>query len=223
MSQTERTLDWIPNWDQKNNLFLVSAFDCFTTGGHRANILRKKFVWLDQGREGACTGFGTTHVLASTPNSRPGVTYDTAIGIYQEAKRQDEWPGEDYDGSSVNGAMKAARLKGYITEWHWCKTLAEIQHALSYHGSVVIGVNWYEDMFEPDVNKTVHIGGALAGGHALMLAGYQSYNGARRYRLENSWGKTWGDNGGCWISESDLMRLLDENGEFSVPKKVRVS
>lgn len=215
----ERTLDWEPNWDPKSDLFRLAALDCFVNGSERANIRRTKSVWLDQGREGACTGFGTGHVLASTPNSFRDIVDAVAFEIYYEARRQDEWPGEDYDGSSVNGAMRAARLMSYVREWRWCKTLAEVRHALSYHGPLVIGVNWYSGMFSPDAVGTLRISGTIAGGHALMLAGYKTVNGARWYRLENSWGPTWGDKGGCWISELDLQRLLNERGEFALPKK----
>lgn len=220
MSFFNRKLDWKPKWDPKSNLFLISDTDCFDNGSARENILRTKKVWLDQGREGACTGFGTGHVLAASPKSRLDIVNETAQLIYYEARRQDEWPGEDYDGSSVNGAMRAARLMGYITEWRWCKTMAEVRHALSYHGPLVIGVNWYTGMFTPNARGLLTISGTLAGGHALMVAGYKFENGQYWYRLENSWGPAWGDNGGCWISEANLYRLLGERGEFACPKKV---
>jgi hypothetical protein len=220
MPQFNRTLDWKPNWDRRSNAFLVSDTDCYDNGSARENILRKKEIWLDQAAEGACTGFGTGHVLAATPKSRLDITNDMARGLYYEARRQDEWFGEDYEGSSVNGVMRAARLLGHISEWRWCKTMAEVRHALSYHGPLVIGVNWYTGMFNPDHRGILSISGVIAGGHALMLAGYKFENGQYWYRLENSWGPGWGDNGGCWISEAHLFRLLGEQGEFACPKKV---
>lgn len=214
----ERTLDWRPNWDERNNLFTVEAMDCFDNGKYEPAVRREKKVWLDQGQEGACTGFGTAHVLASEPLERPDMSNELARAIYLEAQKQDEWAGENYSGSSVNGAMKAAMLKGYISEYRWCKTLLEVRHALSYHGGVVIGVNWYESMFQPDSNGYVHVAGAVRGGHALMLAGYEG----DVFFLENSWGQNWGLVGGCMISAADLERLLNERGEFACPTKIPI-
>jgi hypothetical protein len=67
---------------------------------------------LDQGEEGACTGFGLgavinyllfrQFVIAKTP---PSPTVSTRM-IYHLARKYDEWPGEDYEGSSCRGAMK---------------------------------------------------------------------------------------------------------------------
>lgn len=221
MSQT-RTLDWKPNWDERNVLHRVALFDCFAAGRHRASVLRRKSVWLDQGQEGACTGFAEEDVRALGPYPVASVSDTTARDVYAEAKRQDEWPGEDYDGSSVNGAMKAARLMGFISSWHWCLSLDELKHALSYHGAVEIGINWYTGMWNPDANGLLHVDGTIAGGHAIAVAGYKPTPSGIVYRLENSWGKDWGDQGGAWISEFDLERLRTEDGEFAFPKKVRV-
>lgn len=216
----ERTLDWRPNWDERNEDYRLRQLDCFVSGSERANILRTKSVWLDQGREGACTGFGTGHVLASSPRGHFDITNSIAQALYRLAQKHDEWPGEAYSGSSVNGVMKAARILNRVSEYRWCKTLAEVRHALSYHGPLVIGVNWYTGMFSPDTNGILHISGSVAGGHALMLAGYRTVDGLRWYRLENSWGPGWGDNGGCWIAEAYLQQLLTEQGEFACPKKL---
>ena len=74
---------------------------------------------LDQGEEGACTGFG----LATVANyllQRRKVTPDkvpvSARMLYQMARRYDEWPGENYSGSSARGAMKGWQKHGVCTE-----------------------------------------------------------------------------------------------------------
>lgn len=216
----KRTLDWIPQWDEKNELFTVAGLDCFVSGKERPRVRRKKKVFLDQGQEGACAGFGLTHVLAAAPLPIPDLTDAFAHDLYKHAQRHDEIEGEAYSGTTINGVMKASSDRALITEWRWCKTLAEARHALSYHGPLVIGVNWYEGMYEPDADGFIHVTGAVIGGHAIMLAGYKTLlDGSRVYRFENSWGVEWGDAGGCWITESDLERLLQERGEFACPKK----
>lgn len=218
MNVEERTLDWVPKWDPESNRFMVSQLNCFAIGSHRPSISRKKTIWLDQGREGACTGFGTAHVLSATPKPNPKISTADAQGIYYEARRQDEWAGEDYEGSSVNGAMRAARLQKRIVSWHWCVSISEVRHALSYHGPLAIGVNWYTGMFRPDASGVIHVTGRVEGGHCLMLSGYKD----GMYDLDNSWGPSWGINGGCKISEADLQRLMSEQGEFACPKKAPV-
>jgi Papain family cysteine protease len=60
---------------------------------------------LDQGQEGACTGFA----LAAVINFLRFGAYETASVsprmLYEMARRYDEWPGENYEGSSARGAM----------------------------------------------------------------------------------------------------------------------
>ncbi len=74
---------------------------------------------LDQGQEGACTGFGLA-AMVNYLNAGRGV--DTPVStrmLYEMAKRHDRWPGEDYDGSSVRGAMKGWHKNGVCTERDW--------------------------------------------------------------------------------------------------------
>lgn len=71
---------------------------------------------LDQGEEGACTGFG----LAATINLLYRFqSKDTRVSpwmLYAMARRYDEWPGEDYDGSSCRGAIKGWKNTGVCAE-----------------------------------------------------------------------------------------------------------
>lgn len=77
---------------------------------------------LDQGEEGACTGFG----LATVANyllTRRKVVPDTvpvsARMLYEMARRYDEWPGESYSGSSARGAMKGWQKHGVCRQDAW--------------------------------------------------------------------------------------------------------
>ena len=63
---------------------------------------------LDQGREGACTGFGLATVanfLMRTRQVDPDNDDVSPLMLYVMAKRYDEWPGEAYAGSTARGAM----------------------------------------------------------------------------------------------------------------------
>ncbi|MGE3912079.1 MAG: C1 family peptidase, partial [Chloroflexota bacterium] len=63
---------------------------------------------LDQGREGACTGFALAAVVnyLLAGRGRTGEMVSPWM-LYELARRYDEWPGEAYVGSSARGAMKA--------------------------------------------------------------------------------------------------------------------
>jgi len=77
---------------------------------------------LDQGTEGACTGFGLAAVanyLLSTRRTAPDPTPVSPRMLYEMARRYDEWPGEDYDGSSARGAMKGWHKHGVCADAAW--------------------------------------------------------------------------------------------------------
>ncbi len=86
----------------------------------------KSNLILDQGKEGACTGFGLAAVanyLLWTRALRAGNTEGfTAVSphmFYDLAQFYDEWPGEDYDGSSCRGAMKGWHKHGVCEAARW--------------------------------------------------------------------------------------------------------
>lgn len=227
MNATEydgRVFDRAENWDARNNDFplrLLAAAD----EEPEALISRplKTKTWtipdvLDQGSEGACTGFGTAHMLSSTPRAVKGVTAATARGIYREAQRQDEWPGEDYEGSSVTGAMKAAKVLKHVTRYVWPRTAREVAVAISYFGPVVIGVDWYEGMMTPDDLGVVHVRGKVVGGHCVAVTGFNHKSDV--FTFPNSWGEGWGQHGFGRITLADLDRLLGSGGDAALATKV---
>ena len=87
---------------------------------------------LDQGSEGACTGFGlagvvnyllwTRHLLAGAKGEFFSVSPRM---LYELAKRYDEWPGTDYDGSSCRGALKGWHKHGVCSEPAWPYPLSD--------------------------------------------------------------------------------------------------
>lgn len=74
---------------------------------------------LDQGTEGACTGFGLATVANYLLRKRKVVPDTTSVSprmFYEIARRYDEWVGEDYEGSSARGAMKGWHKHGICAE-----------------------------------------------------------------------------------------------------------
>lgn len=79
----------------------------------------------DQGEDGACTGFGLAAVVnyllftkrLADPD-RPMHSVSPAM-LYQLARLYDEWPGEDYEGSSCRGALKGWHRHGVCRDELW--------------------------------------------------------------------------------------------------------
>ena len=74
---------------------------------------------LDQGQEGACTGFALAAVINFLLHRRSIRRRVSPRMLYELARRYDEWPGEDYEGSSARGAMKAWVRHGVCSRTSW--------------------------------------------------------------------------------------------------------
>lgn len=81
---------------------------------------------LDQGTEGACTGFGLACVVnylffvrAVESKSTGAFAPVSPRMLYELARRYDEWRGEDYEGSSCRGALKGWHKHGVCSEKLW--------------------------------------------------------------------------------------------------------
>src|SRR5688572_9302182 len=74
---------------------------------------------LDQGQEGACTGYALAAVINFRIAARKLRRQVSPRMLYEMARRYDEWPGEDYEGSSARGAMKGWVAHGVCSEESW--------------------------------------------------------------------------------------------------------
>lgn len=171
--------------------------------------------WFDQKAEGACVGFAWAHEMVARPRVVRNVSESWAMELYRTARTLDEWPGEDYEGTSVIAGAKACQNLGMIKEYRWAFGIDDLRLALGYKGPAVLGLNWYEGMFDPDADGYLKPTGALAGGHAILA--YANSERHKRISVWNSWGKDWGNAGTAYIRYEDLARLLAEQGEACIP------
>ena len=83
---------------------------------------------LDQGKEGACTGYGLAAVVNYLRFIREWELRQQAperldrvspLLLYDLARLYDEWPGEDYEGSSCRGALKGWHKHGVCQDGLW--------------------------------------------------------------------------------------------------------
>jgi Papain family cysteine protease len=99
-----------------------------------ADYRKRKLPVLDQGREGACTGFGLAAVanyLLWTRQVMPRKEPVSARMLYAMARRYDEWPGEEDEGSSARGAMKGWHKHGVCSAKAWPNSIPRRETGLT--------------------------------------------------------------------------------------------
>jgi hypothetical protein len=173
---------------------------------------------LDQGSMPACVGFAWVHWLIAGPLAQRDFTEQNAITIYRMAQTLDEWPGVNYEGTSVRGGVKALRNLGVVKEYRWSSTLEQTVYAVLAEGPVVVGLDWFAGMDEPAGN-VMRAKGRFLGGHAFMLIGASEQR--RMFRILNSWGSGWEDNGRAWLPFEDFAWLLGRRGEACLATEQR--
>lgn len=189
---------------------------------------------IDQGNTGTCVGHGWKHRLMAAPTVRRLADRPSAFDIYDQAIKVDEFPDNDNDtarqmGTSVRAGAKVLQAQGLLTEYAWCY---DAEHAAQWIGGqdaagmfvggpIVIGVNWYDGMFETDKDGILHPTGSIAGGHCVCINRWMPSRGL--FGGIQSWSLPWGIHGSghFYLKAEDLERLLKEDGEGCTPTEKR--
>ena len=113
--------------------------------------------------------------------------------LYYEARKVDDWPGEDYSGTSVRAALDVLRARGHrrpgatnpdpamgIAEFRWARTVDQVLACLL--GPMATGTSMHERL------------GAVP--------------------MANSWGTDYPKT--VWVPFAAMQRLLDEQGDAAV-------
>ncbi len=198
---------------------------------------RDRIEILDQGQEGACTGFG----LAAVVNLQRRLNYGaeapavSARMFYEMARRFDEWTGEDYEGSSIRGALRGFFNNGVCTDEAWPydptdpgyltlnrakdaraislgayysvrQDTAEMHAALTEAGAVYVSARVHDGWFSADGGVITPQPLHPTGGHAFAIVGYTTVG----FWVQNSWGSDWGDNGLALWTYADWARSVTD-------------
>lgn len=171
--------------------------------------------WGDQGDTPQCVGYAWAHWIEDGPigHSGPAPIVPPDL-IYSNAQKLDEWPGEDYEGTSVRGAAKYLKASGKVKSYLWAFDLNTLINTVLTRGPVVVGTDWYTDMFYPDTTGLIRVRGYVAGGHAYVINGVDTVK--KIFRIKNSWGKSWGKSGLAYISFRDMEFLIKKQGEICI-------
>jgi hypothetical protein len=178
------------------------------------------FAVRDQGASQRCTGFALAHVIDFLTTGRSGAWGTvSARMLYEMAKRNDEWAGSAYEGSSIRGALNGFFRNGVCSSAlapdqgvdEWVLTYAmnkeaqqrrlgayyrlqpdvsDYHAALNELGIIYASAQIHSNWAKP-VKGEIAPDGTPIGGHAFAIVGYD----ATGFFVLNSWGPKWGRNG----------------------------
>lgn len=190
---------------------------------------------LDQGEEGACTGYGLATVANYLLRRRrvvPDLMPVSARMLYDLARRHDEWPGENYSGSSARGAIKGWHKHGVCPEelypsrgtdpkgltWERTsearrrplgayfrvnhKDLVAMHSAIAEVGILYATCTVHTGWQDVGNDGVIKMTDQVMGGHAFAILAYDDGG----FWLQNSWGPKWGRGGFARISYDDWLR-----------------
>lgn len=239
-------LDRVPQLDERSREFPIRTL-LPPTEEMRSRLWTVRWA-LDQGEEGACTNFALAHNRVGTPRPRqlwldlgtmqqrlahtPEDAEALAFKLYDRSRELDEWPGEDYDGTSALGACKAWKEATLLDEYRWGFGIDDAIRTLASYGPVCFATDWLDSMFEPDNLGMLDVSGGVAGGHMYAMVGVSLRpNLSSTWRATGerdplllgwqSWGADWGPKGALFAmraADADkLLKGVETPGECVVP------
>lgn len=122
---------------------------------------------------------------------------------------------DPYDPANFEQAPTQAQLdeaaKYRLGAMHTVTAVDDIRSALASQYPVLIGITVYDSFENGDWGSSFLMptpAGSVLGGHEIYIHGYDDYK--KQFRLRNSWGPSWQDNGNFWASYTDIESILNE-------------
>jgi hypothetical protein len=200
---------------------------------------------LNQGTEGACTGFGLAAVINYLNVNKRDLHFKASPRmLYEMAKKHDEWPGEDYAGSSCRGAIRGWKNMGVCSESDWryaaddpgdltierakaaryCTVGAyyrlrpeinDYHTALNEVGAIFVSGDVHSGWFSPKAAKSNEP--AVISPSSTIEGGHAfALVGYNRqgFIVQNSWGPKWGQQGYAIWLYEDWLKNISDGWVF---------
>jgi hypothetical protein len=165
---------------------------------------------------GHCVGFGCLTYARMGPVYNP-LAELTGSDVYFVAQDHDAWNEpkdqygqEPYNGSSLNGGLKALRQFGVVSGWYNLTTIDQLVAVVMNNGPIISATDWKWGMFHPTRANgyMYHASGGSAGGHLYCVHGVNIRT--EKARIPQTWGTRHGIGGYAYISLADLELLMKE-------------
>jgi len=106
---------------------------------------------------------------------------------------------DDQSQPSAEAIAEAGHYKA--SSWAALGTVQDIKATLANRNPVVIGITVYPQLQQLQGVNSVYnnYSGSSLGGHAITIVGYDDERFGGAFKVINSWGTDWGDNGYFWL------------------------
>lgn len=188
----------------------------------------------DTGPEITSVGFAVAYAVQAELKVKKGAEIQLSPrSIMSAAKVHDDFPGENYEGSSIVGALRGMKIEGAFDEQAWpysSKTKPSSASSAQYRisGFEELGISGLQAVaaalrdgkvvvatiaVTPDFDNAQRDGKVIIkadlaelGMKAIAIVGYDSQTA--EFRFANDWGVNWGESGFGYLRDTDLLRGL---------------
>jgi len=163
----------------------------------RSKVFSPAFIYnqINQGQDGGSTFIDAFNILTQ-----------------QGAATWEDMPYNERDFLTKPTSTQKSRAKRFrIDTWRQVnvKDLKEIKAQINAGYPVVIGATLYPNFINWQGGGIYQrTSGDAGGGHAMVLVGYNDTKKA--FKILNSWGSTWGDQGYAWCSYQIFLAIVNE-------------
>jgi|LauGreDrversion4_2_1035121.scaffolds.fasta_scaffold01792_6 hypothetical protein len=190
----------------------------------------------DQGNLGSCTSWATNYcAFTMVKRIESGNNYLTpfsALDLHNRIKASNGEP-PCSDGARISEALQILQSYGAGRDYYSCSyasankyyndrlydwdllslSITDVKKALFEKNPVVIAAYCYQNDWGLTSNHVNGVwngysGGAADGGHAMCVIAYDDYKYGGAFKIQNSWGTSWGTGGYFWIKYSDFFKTV---------------
>lgn len=169
---------------------------------------------LDQEKNPHCVGFSGAAMKTAQELLEHNEVYKfSGEGLYRACKERDNLGS---DGTYIRVLMKFLRATGALWRDKRYKIDAylrlhsprEMELAITSTGPVVCGIEIFPSSVElrGGCINLPEEGEESLGGHAVLIVGYDK--NSRQFKILNSWGKGWGNDGYCLVNYDFIQRHM---------------